>query len=116
MADPNQLKIIERGADIWNDWRRRNKDVKIDLSESDLRSIKADGICLYHANLENTNLNGVNLFRADLSKAKLSNASLVGAFLREADLQETDLYNANLRDAKLSSSNCKRFRPQKNRL
>ena len=104
MADTNQLKIIERGTEVWNDWRRRNKDKSIDLSGSDLRSIKGDGICLSGAHLEHTNLNGVNLFRADLSNAKLSNASLTGTNLREAVLTQIDLYNSNLREAKLDST------------
>lgn len=104
MANVNQLKIIERGVEIWNDWRRKNKLEKIDLSGSDLRSIKGDNICLSDSNLENTNLNGVNLFRADLSNAKLSNASLVGVYLREAVLKQSNLYNSDLRDANLVST------------
>lgn len=104
MADTNQLKIIERGAEVWNDWRRKHRTEKIDLSRSDLRSIKGDGICLSDSNLEQTNLNGVNLFRADLSNARLSNASLTGAYLREAVLKKIDLYNSNLRGANLDST------------
>lgn len=101
VASAKQLKILTRGSEFWNDWRRHNQGEEIDLSGADLRSIQGDGISLSRANLEYSNLHGVNLFRADLSNANLSNAVLMGAHLREAKLHSTNLYNSNLRNANL---------------
>ena len=106
MANQQQLRILERGPEVWNNWRRKNKEI-IDLSEVDLRHIKGDGVWLSDAILNNSNLSGVNLFRANLKGAKLSKATLSGTILREAVLEKTDLYNSNLRDANLSNTNLK---------
>ncbi len=51
MADEEQLSIIKQGAQAWNRWREENPEVKVDLSEADLKQ--------------------VNLFEADLTRAEL---------------------------------------------
>lgn len=36
MANPEHLAILKQGVEIWNKWRIKNKDIKIDLSSQDL--------------------------------------------------------------------------------
>ncbi|MGA2140188.1 MAG: toll/interleukin-1 receptor domain-containing protein [Verrucomicrobiia bacterium] len=86
MANPKHLKLLKRGAEVWNEWRERNHDIWPDLSDADL-------IC--------TNLSGANLYRADLQNADLENANLSDAGLRSAELKGANLSAANLTDANL---------------
>lgn len=53
MADPEQVKFLKQGSEVWNSWReQQSKDVRIDLMQADLRGADLGG-----ANLHNTNLN-----------------------------------------------------------
>ncbi len=61
MAYTEHLKILEKGVDEWNEWRREHPNFEPNLTEADL--------------------SGADLFKADLFKADLFNANL-----READL------------------------------
>jgi len=36
MANPEHLKILERGTDDWNAWRRDNPNVRPDFRKADL--------------------------------------------------------------------------------
>ena len=94
MANPEHLEILKQGVEVWNEWRKKNPDLKPDLSG---------------AILVNTYLHRVNLRKADLFKANLSEAILDSADLREADLREASLFgttfeSANLRRADLRSA------------
>ncbi len=82
MANKEQLEILKRGVDAWNQWRRDNSGKEINLSEADLL-----GVDLIDADFTNADLNSANLNGADLSGANLSNANLRGAKLIGADLQ-----------------------------
>ena len=106
MANKKQLSILKQGVEVWNKWREENRDILIDLTETDLRYINlgADtswhlpnkpvytrGLDLSYANLRGTNLTGANLLKADLHEADLSNAGF-----GEANLMSAILYKANL--------------------
>lgn len=80
MANPKHLRILKRGAEAWNRWRHKHRDVSPDLSGADLHD-------------------------ADLSGADLSDAYLNGAHLRGANLSHTSFNSANLSDADLSHAN-----------
>jgi uncharacterized protein YjbI with pentapeptide repeats len=54
MANPDNLKMLQHGADAWNAWRRREPVITPSLSE---------------ANLSRANLNDANLTGADLTYA-----------------------------------------------
>ncbi len=89
MANKEQLEILERGVDNWNQWREESPDVPIDLRR---------------AKLHQRNLRGANFKRADLRKAKLTKVNLNDANLCEADLRgavisRTKIERANLKDA-----------------
>jgi len=86
MANEEQLAIINRSVDLWNDWRANHAHVRPDLRGADLRG---------------ADLQWADLSQADLSEADLVGVRLVGADLREADLYTTNACEANLREANL---------------
>ncbi len=57
MANRQQLSILKQGTLPWNDWRKKNPDVRPDLYEASLAG----------ANLHGANLSGANLGGAELS-------------------------------------------------
>jgi uncharacterized protein YjbI with pentapeptide repeats len=81
MANKEQVKILKKGVEEWNKWRKENPDIKIDLGEADLRK--------------------ANLTRANLKEATLAGANLRGAYLMTANLREANLEEANLESAYL---------------
>ncbi|MFG6104925.1 toll/interleukin-1 receptor domain-containing protein [Leptothoe sp. EHU-05/26/07-4] len=129
MADPEHLKILKQGVDVWNRWREENpsvfpdfidadlSDAKLcranlinafftgaDLSDADLRGADLINIKLHVADLRFANLEGSNLRGADVSYANLSGSNLRGAELITADLSDANLSDANLSDANLSDA------------
>ncbi len=94
MANPEQLKKLKQGVEIWNKWRKRNPNIPIDL-------LKAN---LLKANLSGANLSGADLFDADLSSANLNYADLRGAHLSGTDFSSANLRVADLRGTDLSSA------------
>ena len=102
MANPEHVKILKQGVEVWNQWREENREVPY-LNGADLRSADLRGIDLSYANLLNANLSC-----ADLSDALLSIAFLGKANLREANLRGANLNKANLREANLWEANLKK--------
>ena len=128
MANPEHVKILKQGMDVWNNWREENPWIKpslrgasldgTDLRWANLRWANLRGVTLRGANLRGANLRqanlsgganlrgaylsgGANLKWADLSGAKLSGAKLSGANLRGANLRRADLRGADLSGADL---------------
>lgn len=86
MANPEHLKILKQGVEVWNEWREENSDMWVDFS----------GI-----NLSKINLSGALLYKVHFSYANLSEANLYGAVLSEASLYKVQLINADISKAKL---------------
>jgi uncharacterized protein YjbI with pentapeptide repeats len=82
--------MITRNVAEWNDWRKKNPDLRPNLIDANLR-----GIDLTSANLAKVNLSGANL-----SSAILRGADLTDSFLVEANLQEADLNGGMVRRRK----------------
>lgn len=111
MANPVHLRILKQGGQQWDQWRKANKDLKPDLSFSDLNSVNLgsanlssanlEGVDLSSANLEGANLNIVSLRGANLSACNLRDATLHGAHLEGADFSFANLHGANLRETSL---------------
>ena len=99
MAHPEQLKMLKRGVEVWNDWREENPATKIDLQEANLGST-----ILRRANLQMADLRKANLEGTDLQEANLANANLYDAGLREASLRKTNFHNADLSLARLQGA------------
>jgi hypothetical protein len=100
MANRQQLSILKQGALPWNEWRKKNPDVRPDFQEASLT-----GANLCRANLSGANLGGAELASADLQEANLLGATLVEANLHEANLHKADLGFADLTFAHLSNAN-----------
>ena len=114
MANEEHLEILKQGVDAWNEWRRENPEVKLDLRGGDLRRADLRGADLQHADLRGASLKyaklgAVRLFCGDLRRADLRHANLHGASLEYADLSRAKLsyaflFDANLRFSKLTSA------------
>jgi uncharacterized protein YjbI with pentapeptide repeats len=135
MDDPHQLKIIQKGIEVWTELRTvdplsapdlddnspkailreiafyRASDLRHgdfrgkDLRDVDLIRVDLRGANLSGANLSGTNLSGIDLSSAFLQKTNLRQAKLDNANLYSATLDQADLRMANLREAKLSWAN-----------
>ena len=108
-ADQEQLERLKHSVKEWNEWRKKNPKVEINLSEANLFRADLIGANLSGADLNGADLSGANLSGADLSTANLVEANLIGANLIEADLfgthlSEAELVGANLSRAKLSEA------------
>lgn len=99
MANPEHLKILKQGVEVWNEWQEKHPNVLPDLSEADLRWVNLSTANLLGADLFETNLKG-----ADLSSAKLLGADLFKANLNWANLNWADLSKANLSEANLNGA------------
>jgi uncharacterized protein YjbI with pentapeptide repeats len=121
MANPEHLKILKQGVDVWNRWRKMNPGAKpdlcnaklsgiklsynVNLAEADLSGADLSDAKLIMVNLTGANLSRTDLCRADLSTATLAGATLAGAFLFGAKLTDADLTKANLSKTNLSKAN-----------
>jgi len=114
MANNEQLVLITReGVDAWNQWRRKNYGVEVDLSNAKLSRLNLTGADLSRANLKGAylsmaELGGANFKYSNLSDANLSRATLVGAYFRRANLNGARLEGACLREATLTTASAKR--------
>ena len=103
-GDQEQLDLLRRAAaaadsTIWNDWRKRNPEVR-----PALRGLEMPGVDLSGVDLSNANLFRANLAGAVLRRAKLSGATLVYARLERAHLDHAEILNANLEEANLAGA------------
>lgn len=128
MANAEQLALLKEGVEGWNNWRRKEPDQRINLSQADLVLANLIGANLTGANLieaqlqvafltetnlTGANLTGANLTRANLVGANLTRAKLLGAQLTGANLSEANLSNANLSQSTLVLSNISNARISK---
>lgn len=120
--NPKHKKIIDRGVESWNKWRRKNPTIEPELQGISLRERDLRGIDLKRANLQSSDLSYSTLTNAQLAEADLEGslinmadcekASFFGANLQGADPYRVNLRNAilleaNLRDASLREANIK---------
>jgi hypothetical protein len=104
MANEKQLKFLKQGVKVWNRWREKHPEEKIDLRGAYLAGTNLAGANLRGANLNDANLRGANLDDASLEGANLDDVNLYDANLRGANLRGTNLYDAYLRGANLRSA------------
>jgi hypothetical protein len=124
MANPKHMTRLKKGVEAWNKWRKKNPDLKPDLSGANMTRAKLSKMDLGNSDLarailrgtdlKDANLGGANLLEADLRTAKLSGANLrgaelgqasaSGAVLRGANLSGATLFDADFRGVNLSQS------------
>jgi hypothetical protein len=100
MANAEYVARLKQGVDVWNEWRRKNTGLWLDLNGADLHG----------ADLHGANLTGVGLIGAALGGAYLRGANLGGADLSGARLLETLFVNVNLTGA-TGLDQCQHFGP-----
>jgi hypothetical protein len=113
MANEEYLALLRQGVAAWNAWRKREPEVRPDLTEAHLGEVHLAGAALTGAllrgaDLGDAHLAGASLARAHLDGAVLRRADLAEAHLTEAHLARADLAGANLRGALLHGANLTR--------
>ena len=109
MAIEEQVKLLKHGPEYWNEWRRQNPLMEIDLEGADLECVDLRGAFLANVNFIKANLAGARLGKADFDAAYLCEADLKGADLEEAELLLADLTDADLSGANLTRANLYRI-------
>lgn len=109
MANAEQVAMLRRSVSEWNEWRKKNEHVPVDLNRADLLSADLSFANLSGADLRYVSLSGATLTytglgRAHLNGAHLNEARLNGAILTSADLRGADLRGTELMGAKLMSA------------
>lgn len=104
MANAEHLAILKEGVEVWNKWRKENKNILPDLRKADLHNVNLCNVNLNDANLHNANLFDANLFNAELINADLFGTNLSTARLSKANLFLSRLNVANLANANLSGA------------
>ncbi len=110
MAHPEQLAKLNEGVEAWNQWKVKNQEATVDLSEADLAGkdltgADLQGALLPHASLRGTKMrHGTLLWQADLQLSDLCEADLSGADLKGVNFAQADLFAASLREADLQSA------------
>jgi uncharacterized protein YjbI with pentapeptide repeats len=99
MANPEHLAVLRDGAKDWNRWRKRNPDIAVNLSRSDLDGADLRGADLRGAIHVEADLCGAKLARVDLCRADMEGARMTGA-----DLSEGQVRNANLRQTRCDNT------------
>jgi uncharacterized protein YjbI with pentapeptide repeats len=94
VADQEQVKLLKRSVEEWNEWRKKNPNTRPDLSKADLSG----------ANLIRANLRWVNFCEANLRRTLLGETDLSMAVLFKADLSGANLVRANLLLTQLSKA------------
>ena len=107
MGDFNQLKLLKKGSEGWNAWKRENFKTPVDLSDTDLSGADLRHVELHSVDLSKANMCGAKLYNAFLHGAKLSGADLQNATLRESNLQDADLFGARLDHVDFTRANLK---------
>jgi len=109
MAIEEQVKLLKQGAQKWNEWRKKNPLIEIDLEEADCKEADLSGAVLVRVNFIKANLVGAKLGKAYFDAAYLCEANLKGADLEEAELLLADLTDADLSGANLTRANLYRI-------
>jgi uncharacterized protein YjbI with pentapeptide repeats len=127
MAIAQHVKILRQGSPVWNDWRRRNPEVRPNLIEATLSGFDFRGFNLKGTDLRSADLTEATLEQVDLSHSHPPNdhkmkgeelcdgffgpntvrivpSDLGGAVLTRANLSRADLSHAKLQRANLEGA------------
>jgi uncharacterized protein YjbI with pentapeptide repeats len=77
MANDEHVALLTRDADIWNEWREANPDIRPDLSGASIGWRKHNRANLSGANLSGAAFDGAMLIDANFSRADLSGANFL---------------------------------------
>lgn len=108
MANIAHLDILQQGVQVWNEWRKKNKDLRIDLREAQLNRFNLAHANLSGALMARAQLKGAKMYRANLRGAKLTASNMSGADLTSADMYRAVLFKSDLARANLMKANLTR--------
>ncbi|MEM7118020.1 MAG: pentapeptide repeat-containing protein [Chloroflexota bacterium] len=54
MADKEQLAVIQKGVEAWNEWRKDNRGERVDFIEADRSRVSLSGADLHETDLSET--------------------------------------------------------------
>jgi TIR domain/Pentapeptide repeats (8 copies) len=91
MANEGHLATLQQGVEAWNAWRRRNPDIRPDISNTDLNTTDLADANVAYARLSRANFTNANLARADLTGADIIYTVFNGTVLEHTDLTQTTL-------------------------
>lgn len=103
--DKALYKKLKSGVFAWNDMRKRNREMLVDLQEA-----KFDQKNLSYADISRAKLRKASFRKADMFDTDLRHADLSGSDLREANLEKADFGGADLSGANLWRANLSRAR------
>ena len=103
------VDILNKGAKIWNAWRKENPEVIPDLSNHNFVYAEDEvphlnGVDLSHANLKGAYIQGNDRDWPDEYAPFFENSNLEFADLSESYMFRTNFNNANLRNANLANA------------
>jgi Ion channel/Pentapeptide repeats (8 copies) len=104
MANEEQLAILSRGVEAWNEWRLENPAASIDFRRANLRNKQLENANLAHADLTEAELSFAQLKNANLVFAKMEHAVISFANLEGANLSAASVEDAHLEDANLNNT------------
>ena len=108
MANPAHVKILRRGAEVWNKWREGNPRTEIDLVGVCVTGLELPSINLRGLNLSGSRLMDNDFSGADFRDAHLPEVHLCDCVLNEADFSRAFAVYVNLSDAKLNRAKFQR--------
>ncbi|MBN3519314.1 pentapeptide repeat-containing protein [Algoriphagus lutimaris] len=107
MANQEQLEILKKGIGEWNEWRKNNPEIYLDLSYANLKDYlfvdSSNQSGMYGINLKGVNLQGVDLSNAQGWKCNFENANLCDTIFCGASFAQSNFENANLSKSNLSN-------------
>jgi hypothetical protein len=104
MANPEHLKILKQGVEVWNRWREENPKLLPDFTDANLRNANLRGINLFYANMKWSVLRNADLRDADFRNTYLAGVDLRGANLKNSDISNSCLGGTNLKGAKFEGA------------
>ncbi|MDQ2713635.1 MAG: pentapeptide repeat-containing protein [Chloroflexota bacterium] len=114
MANQEQLDLLARGVEAWNQWKTDTRETApaskwnpcydADLSDADLSGVNLDGVNLGKVDLAGANCAGTHLVGACLTEAEIAEANFAGARLSGADLSGANICAANFTNADLRNA------------
>jgi hypothetical protein len=104
MANPNHLKILRKGVEAWNEWRKQNEKIKPNLSGLNLADKNLEGLNLTDTKLTKTIFRGANLNRVNFSRAILMRTDLEGATVQFSRFVRNFIEDVSFENAEISHS------------
>lgn len=124
-----QLEILKSGVESWNNWRRANKDIIVDLQECNFKEInfnksqesidlskcilikanfadcKGININFSESDLQFTNFKNSSFEYCNFTKTDLNEANFQGSYCTGSNFSQSNLFNANFSGSSLFKVN-----------